>query len=777
MLSRIALTRRRLRLSPMGIHPAVMAVTALAALAGSAMFPVSALAVCDDFETGYSLGDELRDHPDWFYEGSHSGPRPQAGIGVAGSVGLTNGNTAFTWVAHGFTYSDSSFGSCEVSLDFETDNNGELNDDRIGWSISDTDDSSNWQFCVQVDPNSGGPGGAIECYWDGNSFGDNGCRYDIVDLPSLTPLAWYRMRAVFTKLTATSCRIDVSLSSLDGAGNETALVASGTLPDTDGLSGGSGEEKPNPAYFTSPMMWPTFKNYFVKDGAADNPCFVLNGGGGINTPPDPPTLVAPQDLEGNLGLYPALRVDVTDPEDDPVDVTFYGRPVPDNPPPPTDFTLVVMPDTQNYADSHPEIFDAQVEWVIASRESLNTVFMAHEGDIVDDFGQASEWLVADAALGLLEDPVETGLPEGIPYSVLPGNHDQPTILFNQYFGISRFSGRSYWGGHHGSDNDNNVSFFSGGGMDFVLVSLEMDPSGGAIAWADSVLGAHASRRGILVCHNLIDVDGDWDGEGDVIYDAVKDNANLFLMLCAHRSGEAMRTDTFNGNTIHTVLSCYQSLPQGGNGWLRTMEFQPALDRIRVTTYSPTLDAFGTDSVMGSNTVSEEFFLPYDMATPPVPEGEPWVAIGTVTGVPSGAQAALTWPALDPETDYEWYAEVTDGAFTNTNGTWQFSTGTATAVAEAGPVPGVRLLGNYPNPGRPGTRIRFELPGRRDVAVRVYDVSGRAVATLAEGPREAGLQEITWDGRDRSGRPLPSGIYFYRVTGYGEPRTGKMTILR
>lgn len=698
-------------------------------------------------------------------------------MGVGGSIGLTNGNVAFTWVARPFTFSDSSFTACEISMDYETDSGGELNDDRLGWTISNTDDSSNWQFCVQVDPTSGGPGGAIECYWDGNSFGDNGGRFDIVDLPALSGSTWYRMRAVFTKLGATSCRIEVSLTELDGAGNETALIAAGELPDTDGLSGGTGEEVPNPGYFTASTMWPVFKNYFSTSGHCDNPCFALTDGGPVNTPPDPPALVAPADTETGLGLFPALRVDVSDPEGDPVDVTFYGRPVPDDPPPPSDFTLIVLPDTQNYAASYPQTFDAQIEWIVAHRESLNIAFVAHEGDIVDDFGIESEWQVADDAMSRLEDPVETGLPEGMPYSVLPGNHDQPTILFNQYFGISRFTGRSYWGGHHGTDNDNNVSFFSAGGMDFVVVSLEMDPSAGAIAWADSVLGAHPARRGILVSHNLTDVGGAWDGEGDVIHDAVRDNPNLFLMLCGHRSGESMRADSFGGNTIRTLLACYQSLPAGGNGWLRIMKFQPALDQITVLTYSPTLDAFGTDPVQGSNTVAAEFTIPYDMTPPVIPQGDPFTVIGTLAGVPSGTQAAITWPALATETEYEWYVDVTDGAFTSQAGTWTFSTGTATAVAELGGDPVVRLLGNYPNPGRPGTRILFELPERRDVSVRVYDVAGRAVATLFDGPREAGRAEIAWDGRDRSGRPMPSGIYFYRITGSGAARTGKMTILR
>jgi hypothetical protein len=43
-----------------------------------------------------------------------------------------------------------------------------------------------------------------------------------------------------------------------------------------------------------------------------------------------------------------------------------------------------------------------------------------------------------------------------------------------HFGVSRFLGKSYYGGHFGSDNDNNVGLFSAGGMDFIVISLEYD---------------------------------------------------------------------------------------------------------------------------------------------------------------------------------------------------------------------------------------------------------------------------------------------------------------
>ena len=106
-------------------------------------------------------------------------------------------------------------------------------------------------------------------------------------------------------------------------------------------------------------------------------------------------------------------------------------------------------------------------------------------------------------MSLLEDPVTTGLAEGLPYGVLPGNHDQPTSLYNTYFGTARFAGRGYYGGNYLTDNDNNYTLFSAGGMDFIVVNLEYNPSAGAIAWADDLFQTFSDRRGILVSHYML----------------------------------------------------------------------------------------------------------------------------------------------------------------------------------------------------------------------------------------------------------------------------------
>ncbi|MDZ7290475.1 MAG: clostripain-related cysteine peptidase [candidate division KSB1 bacterium] len=75
--------------------------------------------------------------------------------------------------------------------------------------------------------------------------------------------------------------------------------------------------------------------------------------------------------------------------------------------------------------------------------------------------------------------------------------------------------------------------------------------------------------------------------------------------------------------------------------------------------------------------------------------------------------------------------------------------------------------NYPNPfGRlpfnPETMIRYTLPFAGEVNLAVYDLAGRRVATVESGFKSAGEHAVRWDGRDRAGQRVASGVYFYRL---------------
>jgi hypothetical protein len=94
-----------------------------------------------------------------------------------------------------------------------------------------------------------------------------------------------------------------------------------------------------------------------------------------------------------------------------------------------------------------------------------------------------------------------------------------------------------------------------------------------------------------------------------------------------------------------------------------------------------------------------------------------------------------------------------------------------------PVPPFRLAQNYPNPFNPSTTLRFSLPEKGMVRLRVYDVTGRLVAVLADGVYPAGLHSVKWNGVNLHGRAAASGIYFCRLQAGVNEATRKMLLLR
>ncbi len=87
-------------------------------------------------------------------------------------------------------------------------------------------------------------------------------------------------------------------------------------------------------------------------------------------------------------------------------------------------------------------------------------------------------------------------------------------------------------------------------------------------------------------------------------------------------------------------------------------------------------------------------------------------------------------------------------------------------AEAASVPrGFELQQNYPNPFNAGTIIPFTItgPASGDVTLEIFNILGRRVITLVEDRLEPGRYQVTWDGRDETGRSLASGVYLYRLT--------------
>jgi outer membrane protein assembly factor BamB len=93
------------------------------------------------------------------------------------------------------------------------------------------------------------------------------------------------------------------------------------------------------------------------------------------------------------------------------------------------------------------------------------------------------------------------------------------------------------------------------------------------------------------------------------------------------------------------------------------------------------------------------------------------------------------------------------------------------------VPGGLDLYVAPNPFNPLTNIRFALGQAANVSMKIYDMSGRLVTTLVDGPRVAGAHDVVWRGTDAAGRPLSSGVYVCRLEAAGIVKSTRLTLLK
>jgi hypothetical protein len=287
---------------------------------------------------------------------------------------------------------------------------------------------------------------------------------------------------------------------------------------------------------------------------------------------------------------------------------------------PSRFSLIGLPDTQNYSSSYPQIFTAQTSWVVGNRAPLDIRYVSQYGDITNNADQVRQWQNADASLRVLDDA-------GIIYGVCPGNHDvTPSggagtsyipANYREYFGPQRFAGRDWYGGASPSGMS-NYTYFSAGGVDFLQIHLDVDTPLAELAWAQGILDANKDRPAMITTHRYLQeaeaytagvpavpngrypaiwysVEGFYNPNGiqseDFFQWFLRKNTNIFMVTCGHFHGE-WRQQSLNvaGKPIQEVLADYQDDPNGGNGWLQVMRFDTVANTIDVDTYSPTLQA-------------------------------------------------------------------------------------------------------------------------------------------------------------------------------------------
>jgi hypothetical protein len=301
------------------------------------------------------------------------------------------------------------------------------------------------------------------------------------------------------------------------------------------------------------------------------------------------------------------------------------------------FQIAVLGDTQYYtAERHNgtmEMFYNQIDWITANAEKEKIAYVVHVGDITDHGdNKPLEWERAKDAMYRLELP-RPGLPYGIPYGVAVGNHDlnpngNPNgtkVGYTKYFGRKHFQGRPYYGGSYNNDdaNDSHFDLFEANGEKFIVMYLVFnDPARKEFYdvaleekvynWGTTVLANNADRKAIIVSHSMLKPDtsstsnyvagdgakpkpGAFTKQGKRIYEKFKHSPNVFMMLCGHVSGEALKELNFEGRKIKVLLTDYQGRRNpnytdkdrnGGNGILRLMKFNQDKQILSVRTFIP-----------------------------------------------------------------------------------------------------------------------------------------------------------------------------------------------
>ncbi|MBT9606929.1 LamG-like jellyroll fold domain-containing protein [Microbacterium sp.] len=300
------------------------------------------------------------------------------------------------------------------------------------------------------------------------------------------------------------------------------------------------------------------------------------------------------------------------------------------------FLLPVLPDTQFYSrysasQFYPKYgtnpFEVQTQWVADHKSDLNIPFAMHLGDVVDQQWVGDQWTAAAKAMRTLEDG-------GVPYSILPGNHDvndqgarsseSNAANYLANFGattLARQAGGTLLGTFQ--NGYSSAYMFQAEGHEWVVMSLGWNASDDTFAWAQGILDAHPGVPVILSSHAIIGIDQDQVSPtswwfGDLLWERlIRKNDQIVVTLNGHFHGATQRTliNDF-GHPVYEVLSDYQMAADGGNGIMTLVEFDMTNNRIDVNTVSPWVPKKHANALSSTDTPvlsgpGKEFSLPLD----------------------------------------------------------------------------------------------------------------------------------------------------------------------
>ena len=315
------------------------------------------------------------------------------------------------------------------------------------------------------------------------------------------------------------------------------------------------------------------------------------------------------------------------------------------------WSVIMVPDLQNYVKwgRNKPIMDLMMAWIEENLDTLNVKMVIGVGDLVEndekitndydgDQTTLAQWKSVSEAFGKLDGKV--------PYIAATGNHDYS--IDRQGNRTSHYSDFFHTDKNHLNHKtlvqntrneqgkptlENSALELKGlNGKDYLFMTVEDGPRDTVLTWARNVaaLPQYKNHRVVLATHEYLNAKDErttagvswlfWEpyninneiqksqrivlknsNNGKGIWEKlVQPSANIELVLCGHISGEGYRTDKNSaGKPVHQVLFDAQDMGgghrdgNGGDGWLRILEFFPDNKTVRVRTFSPLFGASPT----------------------------------------------------------------------------------------------------------------------------------------------------------------------------------------
>ncbi|HMR18944.1 MAG TPA: metallophosphoesterase [Sphingobacterium sp.] len=308
------------------------------------------------------------------------------------------------------------------------------------------------------------------------------------------------------------------------------------------------------------------------------------------------------------------------------------------------WSMIMIPDLQNYVkwNRNQPILDLMMRWIENNIDSLNIKMVVCVGDLVEhnnlinqghdgDQSAQRQWEATAAAFARLNGKV--------PYIAATGNHDysidrtgKRTSRYAEFFRIddnwlSKKALTQHATNEHGEPTIENAAYEIKGlnGQDYLFMTIEYAPRDTMIQWAKNIaaMEQYQNHRIILTTHAYLNaqdkrttgqprwfvyepyaiktvvqkserIDLPQANSGEQIWQKlIQPASNIEMVLCGHISGEGYRADNNQaGKPVHQMLFDSQSLGgghrngNGGDGWLRILEFLPDNKTVKVRTFSP-----------------------------------------------------------------------------------------------------------------------------------------------------------------------------------------------